>query len=202
MSSGYTEKIKEGISFNNFAMLCARAFGACVEMREDPLSAEIPQEFKPSTWHYDSLQKAKQKLQEVRKITLTQAAEKAETEYKQRVKELTKRTEEMVVLFDKYNDMLSKIDAWKPPTKDHIELKNFMRNQITDSMKFDCDVEYYRKEIKDLVKLSGLEWKKEQIQGCKQDIAYHTKNWKRDVTLAKGRTKWVKALRRSLKHER
>ena len=34
MPTGYTYKIGEGASFKEFVMACARAFGACVEMRD------------------------------------------------------------------------------------------------------------------------------------------------------------------------
>jgi hypothetical protein len=35
MPTGYTDKIKDGISFEEFVLSCARQFGACISMRDD-----------------------------------------------------------------------------------------------------------------------------------------------------------------------
>ena len=47
MPSGYTEGVASGkvTEFKEYALLCARAFGACISLRDEPLSLEIP-EFK------------------------------------------------------------------------------------------------------------------------------------------------------------
>lgn len=36
MPTGYTADIKDGIDFKTYAMNCARAFGACVMLRDEP----------------------------------------------------------------------------------------------------------------------------------------------------------------------
>ena len=36
MPTGYTDKIKDGITFKEYAMGCARAFGALITMRDNP----------------------------------------------------------------------------------------------------------------------------------------------------------------------
>lgn len=38
MPTGYTDAIKDGISFNQFILSCARAFGALITMRDEPSS--------------------------------------------------------------------------------------------------------------------------------------------------------------------
>ena len=61
MTTGYTDAVGKGeiTEFKDYALLCARAFGACVSMRDEPLDAEIPEEFKPNDYHEKSLQKAR-----------------------------------------------------------------------------------------------------------------------------------------------
>ncbi len=59
MPTGYTAAVQNGTvtRFADFAMNCARAFGALVELR-DEMDAPIPDTFKPSTHHSESLKKA------------------------------------------------------------------------------------------------------------------------------------------------
>ena len=59
MPTGYTSKIADGIGFKDFALSCARAFGACIEMRDDPSDKPIPNEFKPNDYHKKRMAAAK-----------------------------------------------------------------------------------------------------------------------------------------------
>lgn len=53
MPTGYTYPVAEEKvdTLAEFALQCARAFGACVTMRDEPSNKPIPEEFKPSL-HY------------------------------------------------------------------------------------------------------------------------------------------------------
>ena len=62
MATGYTHSIKNDITFEQFALLCARAFGACIEMRDDPTDKPIPKKFKVDSYHAKELKEAKTKL--------------------------------------------------------------------------------------------------------------------------------------------
>ena len=57
MPTGYTAVIQDNldISMKDFALVCARAFGACVMMRDEPFDTPIPEEFVPDTYHTDKL---------------------------------------------------------------------------------------------------------------------------------------------------
>lgn len=64
MPTGYTAPIYEGkqITFPEFAMQCARAFGALIDMRDDPMDSPIPDAFVPDTYHARELVKAREQL--------------------------------------------------------------------------------------------------------------------------------------------
>ena len=64
MPTGYTADVMDGkvTDFKLFAMQCARAFGALVIMRDEPLNAEIPDEFSPSNYHFQELEQARERL--------------------------------------------------------------------------------------------------------------------------------------------
>lgn len=57
MPTGYTHGVQDGTvtEFRDFALICARAFGATILMRDDPMDAPIPDEFQSSTYHLDRL---------------------------------------------------------------------------------------------------------------------------------------------------
>ena len=47
MPTGYTCQIETGITFEQFALNCSRAFGALSNMRDDPSGTPIPNKIKP-----------------------------------------------------------------------------------------------------------------------------------------------------------
>src|SRR5271168_1391855 len=62
MPTGYTEAIKDGISFQEFAMRCVRAMGVCITLRDEPSGAPIPERFEPSPSYKDALKSATEGL--------------------------------------------------------------------------------------------------------------------------------------------
>ena len=60
MPSGYTENIYYGkeVAFKDFALGCARAFGACVMQRDDPAD-EKPKIMPEESYHTEELKKLK-----------------------------------------------------------------------------------------------------------------------------------------------
>src|SRR5688572_14375055 len=63
MPTGYTSTLMEkGQSFPEFTMLCARAFGALIEMRDESLDATIPEKFEPSDYYTDRIAALKAEL--------------------------------------------------------------------------------------------------------------------------------------------
>ena len=54
MPTGFTYKIKDGISFEEFIMRCTRAFSALVCMRASSIDSAIPKKFEPESYHKDA----------------------------------------------------------------------------------------------------------------------------------------------------
>lgn len=191
MPTGYTAPIKDGIEFNEFVWNCASAFGALVEMRDDPMDAPIP-EFKPSDYHANSLKEANSDLARFQKMTIANADKAALNEHEKSYELFEKMNRESADLEDKYRAMLAKVQAWTPPTKDHEGMKQFMAEQIQQSIKFDCHVHEMPESMR------GKEWLKLQIEKAKRDIEYHTKEHAEEVKRCNDRNVWVKALASSV----
>jgi len=61
MLTGHTACIKAGVSFEEFAIGCACAFSAYINMRDDPSDAAVSEEFEPDKYYKDSLAKQKKR---------------------------------------------------------------------------------------------------------------------------------------------
>jgi hypothetical protein len=197
MPTGYTAAIKDGVTFDKFAMNCARAFGALITLRDEPGDAPIPDRFEPSDYHAKAIRKAEERLLELDGISVEDAGLAAQVDHETALESCRKTIAENDQLRARYEGMLKQVDAWQPPTPDHEELKKFMREQITRSIDFDCSNEYYLRNMP--AKLTAMEWRSKQVEAARRDIAYHSKEHAEEVGRAASRTDWVKALRESLR---
>ena len=205
MPTGYTSDIEKGISFNKFIMNCAGAFGACVEMRDDSQDVPIPKEFKPSTYHAEELERSRTALKEMKKMPVSVASKKAIAERDKEVKRLKDSIVNYRILKKKYDHMREKVIAWKPPTDGHSPLRDFMKEQIDNSIQYDCNESYVEEKLKyrqSSYPESGDVWKKRRLDDIKEDIKRHRKEYALEVERVNTNNKWVQDLRDSLKKEK
>jgi hypothetical protein len=192
---GYTEGIKDGITFENFLWACARAFGPLAIMRDEPPNTEIPVEFKPSDFYATRLKEERAKYKKLKSMTSKVAEKEAEKHYKKGLSNELKYKDDALELKEKYLSMLSKVNQWEPPSIDHIELKNFMIEQINQSIQFDCD----NLNKSDLpIRLSGHEWLKMKIEESIRLVAYLSEQKHKEEDRIAKINLWIKQLRNSL----
>jgi len=196
MPTGYTQDIKDGIAFSQFALGCARAFGACITMRDEPSGGDkIPEELQPSDYHFKALAEARETLATLESMTTMECGFKAAAEHKNAEFQRLARIKELDDLRQKYEEMLVCAQAWTPPTAEHYPLKEFMVNQITESIKWDCDASFYQAPA---TVLSGADWLESAKAKAIEDIGYHKKKWAEEVQRTEQRNTWVRQLRESL----
>lgn len=195
MPTGYTADLNNGkqVTFEEFAMKCARAFGALVEMRDDPLDAPIPDEFRPKDYHLDAIKTAKKKLAEIKKWSNARAEKEAKKAFSGEVRSISKYGKKNEQAGRAYIAMLKQAGKWVPPTKDHEGLKSFMIEQLAESLQFDC---LHTPTMPH--RLSGKQFRTQRIKSLLRDIAYHTKEHAKEVRRAHERSEWVRNLRKSL----
>jgi len=193
MPTGYTCKIKDGISFNDFVMGCARAFGALVTMREDPMDAAIPDTIEPDPYHLKKLKEAEAELKRQNTLTLADFCDMSEAAHREAVKAQERRKQENHDLHNAYLSMLADVGKWEPPTPDHAELKEFMIQQIKESIRFDC---YPASDAEP--QMAPDDYKAKLLEQTARDIAYHKKEWEAEVDRCEKRTRWIQQLKASL----
>lgn len=192
MPTGYTAGIEDGTitEFRDFALDCARAFGALVHMRDDDSTAEI----RPRTmsdYSEKALADARARLDESKLWTDEQAQERADEADRQAWDQFNKSQTRALVERKRYADMLAKVGAWTPPTKDHLGLRDFMIQQIEESQKYSYTPDVPKK-------LSGVEYRRKCIERAERDIAYHAKAIAEEQERIDKSNAWIEALKKSL----
>lgn len=199
MPTGYTHCVQKGevTSFREFAIRCARAFGATIDMRDEPADAEIPERFEPHTDYHDkALQKARNDLEVYRSMSHEQCAKAAQSAHVKAVADWKEREAERNRQATRYTNMIAKVEAWEPPSSDHVELKNFMLQQLRQSLDFDCGHVWDRPVAED-----PETWRATQIERCERWIKYHEKGRAEEVERTESRNRWLRQLRESLETE-
>lgn len=198
MPTGYTAEVQNGKvdDLKTFALTCARAFGACVTMRDDPHDADIPEVFEPSDYHSDARDEAKAKLEDLTTMTPGQREAANEQDYQERLANWASRQNVGESERERYNSMLDKVMSWTPPTDDHKQLKTFMLDQLEKSIEFDCGFLFRQK--KEPERRPTDEWFQEQVSRVTDLIKHHSVEHMREVERCAQRTRWVKELRESL----
>jgi hypothetical protein len=193
MPTGYTAAVVDGkvTEFKDFAMSCARAFGALITMRDDPSDAPIPDKIEPRSYYQDRIAEHQKRLGDVLAMNNVEAEAAAKAAHaealKYRADYLVRQDQEAARL----NNMLAKARAWKPPTPDHVEMKDFMIQQLMVSLPGS-----YAPAIPEL--LDGETWRKREGDRIAKDIVYYKNEWAKEQEHAANRTQWLKALRASL----
>jgi hypothetical protein len=202
MPTGYTAPIKDGISFKEYAMGCARAFGALIMMRDEPSDAPIPEAFEPSDYNSKRIEEHESELAKVKAMDAEQCQAAAVKEHANDVARFSKYIEENRELEAKYKAMLEQVEAYEPPSPDHVKFKEFMRSQITESIQFDCGGDYHEQLAKiNATTPNGEQWQATKIATLAKDIAYHAKQHAEELERTEGRNRWVRELRESLRSD-
>lgn len=198
MPTGYTADIAKDITFKQFVMRCARGIGALVTMRDEPWDAEIPERFEPSDYHQKKLEETHAELDRLNAMSVAELIEASTADYRTQLQSYRDYIAKEADLSAKYEAMLAKVNAWTPPTSDHVGMKDFMIEQITRSIKFDCGSTYWHEQIFALKHETHEEWKAKSVAKLQKDLAYHEDEHRKEVERTAARSAWVKALRSSL----
>ena len=195
MPTGYTAKlVDEGQEFPDFVMTCARAFGALIELRDEPLDAEIPESFEPSSYNDRRIEEAQQALAEATTLSDADIELLADADHRRAVARYTEVVARAVTVGARVRAMIAQVEAWTPPTDEHQGLRDFMLQQLNETLKFDASTSY----LNEPVKLSVEEYRAAAIARANRDITYHREQAAAEAERAAARTEWVKVLRESL----
>lgn len=195
MPTGYTADIKDGISFEQFAMGCARGFGACISMRDLPSDTPIPEEFDASSYHAEKLAEARLTLALYEDMSPEAADMECMDEYSHEERNRKKRLQENHNTLQAYRGMLEQVRTWVAPSKEHKGLKEFMIKQLEESLQWDDSTKYLSEPTP---LLSTTDWREAKKAKALKDIEYHKEGNAKELQRTAERNQWVRQLRESL----
>lgn len=198
MPTGYTSGIQDGEikTFREYALLCARAFGACITLRDDPLSSDIP-EFTVGDYYVKRVETERAELEKLQAMTPEEIAKAYADFYanddKWRIEANEKKEKDRAA----YQAMLDEVRAFEPASDEHKGHRDFMIQQLTDSIPWDCGEPY------ELLKREPIgAWHANQIADKAKYLARAIESLEEERQRTESRNNWVRLLRESIdKHE-
>ena len=203
MSTGYTHKILNGEieSFEDFAKLCMRQFGATFHMRDESLSKEYRPQV-PSNYYKEKLQEAREAMVELETKSDEDLIEEAKTTLLGAIEDYKKTIVEKNENLEKLNNMLRQVIYYTPPTDDHDNFADFMREQLESTIEHECDASYHEERIKSCeLELENLDAsvlyfsKKKSIQ---KNIDYYLEHHEEEIKRCAKNNAWVDQVLKSL----
>jgi hypothetical protein len=188
--------VEKGQTFEEFILTCAKAFGACIEMRDDPLDTPIPDKFKGDSYYEKEMERSAVELKKLESMSES-ARVKLGTERRQKnLDSIEDRLKEIDVQNARVTNMVVLVNKWEPPSHDHVELKVFMLEQLKLSFN---DPVYWRNMKKLVSSKSPVQYYMDEVNTTKEHIEYASKNHMEDLERLKERNLWIKQLRDSIK---
>lgn len=203
MPTGYTAGILDGKikTFKQFATQCIRAFGGAIHMRDDDWDAPYRPD-KASDYYINSVKDAKDKIEKLKKVSDKELVNNRKKELIEERIRYTKIIEEKKQAELKLQEFLEEANKYVPPTPDHQGIKDFMIQQLTDTIKWDCDKSYYEKEIaevdKQLENIDPVEIRKSLMEDYVDDLKLSEKRLQEEQERVDNRNEWSKQYLESL----
>lgn len=201
MPTGYTAGILDGTTkdFNEFAKLCSRAF--MVHLRDEPMNGEYKKR-EPSDYHSKAIKKAEDELKQVEQLTdeevILQEKSRLIESKKYHIKSNGKDEANKI----KLEQFLAKAMNYKPPTKEHKGIADFMQEQLKSTIDFGCNRTYHINELKTIdskiENVNADNIRSETKIKATKDIAYHTKEHEEELRRCKEHNKWYEDFINSL----
>jgi hypothetical protein len=206
MPTGYTAPVGDGkmTEFADYALNCARAFGALIMLRDSDQSLEATKRYiaaeaynhaAEDSYHVRSLATAKTKVASLKAMTDEEIMAAAQAARDERLAANEQYRQEKALTQQRYEAMIAKVEGWEPPTEDHGKFKEFMLSQLTESISFDCgDFDWPAPELP----ATPAIWRAQQLAQTYQEIARAELSIAEEQARNEERRSWVTNLVESL----
>lgn len=197
MPTGYTAYIEDGdiTTGKQFLLLCSRAFGIAVDIRDEPLSVPTPTRFEPNEYYKDAYIRASNELNSLRDISVDAARQNMRNEYYERVKHAKAQIKRMEEINQRYQKVKDQILKWDPPTEGHGRIKEFAIDQINMCINPKESFEYYKNLIDTPFDDSDEAVRShifEMIELLMKDMTRYKKYYDEEVISASNKTRFMK----------
>lgn len=195
MPTGYTADLYAGkpTTFEEFTLTAARAMGAAILQRDDA-PGPIKEANEPSSYHKAARENAVTKLAVLTNLSLAEWAQREKAQREDADRADRESEVKAAAIQVRYEAMLEQVEAWQPPTAEHEGLKKFMRDQLVESIDWDCRVS--PRPVRPAA--DPVAFAKAEIDRAARDVSYHAEKLREDEERAASRSKWVRDLKASL----
>lgn len=203
--SGYTAAIYDAetgdeVTFVDYALGCSRAFGALIMLRDHDQDLESTKRYireetyAGSMWNRGDLARAETELRRLKAMTDEEVMRKQRAERREAKEAAVQAESRRLELEKRYNAMLVAVRAYEPPTPDHVGFKEFMEQQLVQSLEFDCRP--YSWPVPELVD-AGV-WRTRKLAEVRKRISSVQQRLAEEEAREASRKAWVDALVESL----
>lgn len=205
MPTGYTAFIEDGsiTTGKEFLLLCLRAFGIAIDIRNKPLSVPTPTTFKPDEYYKKRYDKAVADLETERNITFEETKHRMRSNYNEHVKNAKNAIARISKINEQYKKVREQVSDWTPPTEKHNGIKKFALEQIDMCINSDYDFKYYQEIIDTPFDDSDEAIKKymaEYIKYLETNVELAKEAYDKEVRDSKEKTQFMKDFIESLEN--
>ncbi len=205
MPTGYTAFIEDGniTTGKEFLLLCSRAFGIAMEIRDEPLSVPTPTTFEPNEYYKNRYESAVKRLEAERNISFETAKCCMRSDYDKRVEDAKRTIANMTAINERYARVRGQVSGWIPPTDGHKGIKKFALEQIDMCVNSDKMFAYYQKIIDTPFNDSNeavREYITKYIEYLESEVESAKSAYEEEVKRANDKTKFMKEFIESLEN--
>lgn len=206
MPTGYTCFIEDGriTTGKEFLKKCIRAFGCCINQREESLNAPLETKIKSNDYYEEAYYKAVETYEKLKKMTLEEMITNARRDRVNRTKEREKYLDGQEKLRNKYMNIRNEVEQWNPPTADHQGIKDFALEQIDISMPSEDDLIMIQEDIarnRNMEDSSVIKDVIALIEGSVKDIDYYSNKMREEENRVDRRNEFLDQFLKSLEEE-
>lgn len=200
MATVYTHGVKVGSvrDFKSFAKKCMEAFSGDHQIQQS-LSDAI---------EYDKqqLERLEKEKQEIENKTDKELVDTERENIQRWIDQANKYIEENKEEIRRLNDMLDKVEKFKPPTEEHRNFKSFMVQQLKDTIHYENLQEEYENDIKNLQidqkNINPNRVRGRMLRRINKEILYHKQEIDKQKKSKKDNSKWIAQLEEAIEqHE-
>jgi len=198
MPTGYTSDLYDGkdVSFADFVLQCARAAGAAVMLRDtDPRVVVTPENVTSDNYAERHLDEVEVELARYEKFDSNEWLSATEQYNEEIVRAREAAVAKNEQLRESYTNMIRQVDAWEPPTENHVEFKEFMLKQLQQSLDHDVDDDDPRRWYETC---TVEQHREKTLARLRRDVEYYSNEAAKERERNEWRAEWVRELYKSL----
>ena len=197
MATGCTYKVRNGevSSFKDFAMQCSRAMGVAIHMRDESSDAPLRHQV-VGTHHDDKMKELGAEITRISSLSADQRQAEADALAIETASRKESRQREAVEGDRRYRMMLAFVNDWAPPTAEHAGFKEFMTNQLQQSI--DWDAPTGEAGAAAVSREDGETWYWRRLGELAKEVSYHKKALLEEQQRVASANAWIDALVASL----